>query len=161
YQDCSNRPLNPEFTLNLPRYAGASVLLARKNFGCGSSREHAVWALCEYGFRAVIAPEFADIFYQNSLKNGLLSIPLAVEEVDELFRLAAGPEPLHLAIDLPAQTVSLPNGSQSFRFKIDPFRKNCLMEGLDDIALTSRHSMEVETFQRRRWAANPWLAKRV
>nr|MDQ2694275.1 3-isopropylmalate dehydratase small subunit [Pseudomonadota bacterium] len=134
-QDAGRRPRNPDFVLNQPRYAGASILLARKNFGCGSSREHAVWALDDAGFRAVIAPSFADIFFNNCFKNGVLPIALAEEAVDRLFREVEATPGYRLAIDLPAQTVATPGG-ESFGFEIDDFRKHCLIEGLDDIGLT-------------------------
>ncbi len=129
-QDCSNRPLNKDFVLNFPRYQGASVLLARENFGCGSSREHAPWALDEYGFRTVIAPSFADIFFNNSFKNGLLPIILKDEEVDALFQQAEATEGYQLTVDLAAQTVTRPDGVQ-YSFEIDAFRKHCLLHGVE------------------------------
>ncbi|WP_313089606.1 3-isopropylmalate dehydratase small subunit, partial [Pseudomonas sp.] len=128
-QDCASRPVNQEFVLNFPRYQGASVLLARENFGCGSSREHAPWALEEYGFRTIIAPSFADIFYNNSFKNGLLPIVLKEEEVDALFEQAETAEGYQLTVDLAAQTVTRPDGVQ-YSFEVDAFRKHCLLNGL-------------------------------
>ena len=155
-QDSSNRPLNPEFVLNFPRYRGASVLLARENFGCGSSREHAPWALEEYGFRAIIAPSFADIFYNNSFKNGLLPIVLAADEVDALFAQCEAIEGYALTVDLAAQTVTRPDGVQH-AFEIDAFRKHCLLHGLDDIGLTLQESEAIRAFEARHRAAQRWL----
>ncbi len=155
-QDCSTRPLNPDFVLNFPRYAGASVLLARENFGCGSSREHAPWALDEYGFRAIIAPSFADIFYNNSFKNGLLPIVLGDGEVDELFAQCEATEGYSLTVDLAAQTVTRPDGVQ-YAFEIDAFRKHCLLNGLDDIGLTLQEKDAIMAFEARHRAAQPWL----
>jgi 3-isopropylmalate/(R)-2-methylmalate dehydratase small subunit len=153
--DPAKRRLNPEFVLNQPRYRGASILLARENFGCGSSREHAVWALDNAGFRAVIAPSFADIFFNNSFKNGFLPIVLSGEDVDHLFR-DAGPEGYRLRIDLPAQTVSTPSG-RSFSFAIDPFRKDCLVRGLDEIGLSLKHADAIRAYEARRRGEAPWL----
>lgn len=155
-QDCSTRPLNPDFVLNRPRYAGASVLLARENFGCGSSREHAPWALEEYGFRAVIAPSFADIFYNNSFKNGLLPVVLAADEVDALFAQCEATEGYSLEVDLQAQTVTRPDGVQ-YRFEVDAFRKHCLLNGLDDIGLTLQDKDAIAAFEARHRTAQPWL----
>ncbi len=155
-QDCSTRPLNHDFVLNFPRYAGASVLLARENFGCGSSREHAPWALEEYGFRAIIAPSFADIFYNNSFKNGLLPIVLADAEVDALFAQCESTEGYTLTVDLAAQTVTRPDGTQH-GFEIDAFRKHCLLNGLDDIGLTLQEKDTIAAFEARHRAAQPWL----
>ena len=155
-QDCSTRPLNREFVLNLPRYRGASVLLARENFGCGSSREHAPWALDEYGFRAVIAPSFADIFYNNSFKNGLLPIVLQAEEVDALFAQCEAAEGYALTVDLATQTVTRPDGVQ-YGFEVDAFRKHCLLNGLDDIGLTLQEAEAIGAFEARHRAAQPWL----
>ncbi len=155
-QDCSARPLNPDFVLNLPRYAGASVLLARENFGCGSSREHAPWALEEYGFRAIIAPSFADIFYNNSFKNGLLPIVLADDVVDLLFAQCESTGGYTLTVDLAAQTVTRPDGSQH-GFEIDAFRKHCLYHGLDDIGLTLQERDAISAFEARHRAVQPWL----
>ena len=154
--DNSVRPLNPDFVLNFPRYAGASVLLARENFGCGSSREHAPWALDEYGFRAVIAPSFADIFYNNSFKNGLLPIVLQDEEVDALFAQAEATEGYTLTVDLAAQTVTRPD-SVAHAFEVDEFRKHCLLNGLDDIGLTLQEDAAIRAFETRHKAAQPWL----
>ena len=153
--DPATRRPNPDFVLNQPRYRGASVLLARENFGCGSSREHAVWALSDYGFRAVIAPGFADIFFNNSFKTGFLPVVLKAEEVDALFREAQA-EGYRLTIDLPEQTVRTPGG-QSFRFDIDPFRKDCLVRGLDEIGLTLQQSDAIRAYEARRQQEAPWL----
>lgn len=155
-QDCSGRPLNTEFVLNFPRYQGASVLLARENFGCGSSREHAPWALEEYGFRAIIAPSFADIFYNNSFKNGLLPIVLKADEVDALFQQAEAVEGYQLSVDLQAQTVTRPDGVE-YRFEIDAFRKHCLLHGLDDIGLTLQDADAIKAYEIRHQQAYPWL----
>ncbi|HDP89250.1 MAG TPA: 3-isopropylmalate dehydratase small subunit [Thioalkalivibrio sp.] len=154
--DASQRRVNPEFVLNQPRYQGAEILLARKNFGCGSSREHAVWALTDYGFRAVIAPSFADIFFNNSFKNGLLPIQLDEAVVDQLFRETEATEGYRLVIDLAAQTVTTPAG-EAFGFEVDPFRKHCLLNGLDDIALTLQHADEIRAYEQKRRAEAPWL----
>jgi 3-isopropylmalate/(R)-2-methylmalate dehydratase small subunit len=156
YQDNSKRPLNPEFVLNQPRYQGASILLARENFGCGSSREHAPWALDEYGFRCVIAPSFADIFFNNSFKNGLLPIILSAAEVDELFRQVEAEPGYRLTVDLAAQTVTRPDG-KAYSFEIDEFRKHCLLHGLDDIGLTLQDADAIRAFENRHRAAQPWL----
>ena len=155
-QDNSVRPLNPDFVLNAPRYAGASVLLARENFGCGSSREHAPWALDEYGFRAVIASSFADIFHNNSFKNGLLPIVLAAHEVDALFAQCEATGGYALTVDLASQTVIRPDGVQ-YTFEIDAFRKHCLLHGLDDIGLTLREADAIHAFEAQHRAAQPWL----
>ncbi|MBM3359058.1 MAG: 3-isopropylmalate dehydratase small subunit [Betaproteobacteria bacterium] len=154
--DCSKRPLNKDFVLNQPRYRGATVLLARENFGCGSSREHAPWALLQYGFQAVIAPSFADIFYNNSLKNGLLVITLPMEVVDRLFREVAAQEGYRLAVDLEKQTVSTPGG-ESHKFDIDSFHKQCLLNGLDEIGLTLRHADQIKAFETKHRGEQPWL----
>jgi 3-isopropylmalate/(R)-2-methylmalate dehydratase small subunit len=154
--DNSKRPLNPDFVLNKPQYQGATVLLARENFGCGSSREHAPWALLQYGFQAVIAPSFADIFYTNSLKNGLVLIKLDPKIVDQLFREADASKGYRLAVDLEQQTVTTPGG-ESFGFDIDPFRKHCILNGLDDIGLTLKHADEIKAFEARHKQAQPWL----
>ena len=145
-----------EFVLNQPRYKGAQILLARKNFGCGSSREHAPWALIDYGFRCVIAPSFGDIFFTNCFKNGLLPIVLAESEVDQLFYDTASFPGFKLVIDLESQTVAAANGARSFRFDIDPFRKYCLLNGLDEIGLTLRHADKIRAFESRRKAQYPW-----
>ena len=154
--DHSKRPLNPDFVLNKPRYRGATVLLARENFGCGSSREHAPWALLQYGFQTVIAPSFADIFYNNSLKNGLLLIKLDASIVDRLFKEAQGAEGYRLAVDLEAQTVATPGG-ESFKFDIDPFAKNCLLNGLDEIGMTLEHAGKIKAFEATHRKRQPWL----
>jgi len=150
------RPLNPDFVLNQPRYRGATVLLARENFGCGSSREHAPWALLQYGFQTVIAPSFADIFYNNSLKNGLVLIKLDAGVVDRLFKEAQATESYRLAVDLEQQTVTTPGG-ESIRFDIDAFRKHCILNGLDDIGLTLRHADKIRAFEVARREREPWL----
>ena len=154
--DNSKRPLNPDFVLNKPEYRGATVLVARENFGCGSSREHAPWALLQYGFQAVIAPSFADIFHTNSLKNGLVLIKLDPKIVERLFREADASTGYRLAIDLEQQTVTTPAG-ESFHFDIDPFRKHCIMNGLDDIGLTLTHADEIKAFEAKHKQAQPWL----
>lgn len=155
-QDHSQRPLNPDFVLNQPRYQDASILLARKNFGCGSSREHAVWALDDAGFRAVIAPSFADIFFNNSFKSGFLPIVLAEEVVDHLFEQVTAQPGYKLTIDLSAQKVIAPDG-ENWSFEIDPFRKYCLLNGLDDIGLTLQHAEDIRTYEQRRQQEAPWL----
>ncbi len=155
-QDVSQRPLNPDFVLNQPHYQGASILLTRRNFGCGSSREHAPWALEDFGFRAVIAPSFADIFYNNAFKNGLLLIPLAEETVDRLFDEVAASEGYRLEVDLQNQRVITPSG-EAIEFEVDEFRKQCLLEGLDDIGITLKDEAAIRTFQDKHRAARPWL----
>lgn len=154
--DNSNRPTNPDFVLNFPRYSGAQVLLARENFGCGSSREHAPWALDDYGFRAVIAPSFADIFFSNCYKNGLLPIVLPAEVVDQLFRETEATEGFRLTVDLAAQNVITPSG-ESFAFDITEHRKHCLLNGLDEIGLTLQHAEKIKAFEEKRRAEQPWL----
>lgn len=154
--DNSKRPLNPDFALNQPRYQGASVLLARENFGCGSSREHAPWALLDFGFRAIIAPSFADIFFNNCFKNGILPITLSAEIVDSLFKEVEPSVGYQLAVDLEAQTVTTPSG-QSYSFEVDAFRKHCLLNGLDDIGLTLQHVSEIKNFETKHKATQPWL----
>jgi len=154
--DHSKRRVNPDFVLNQPRYRGATILLARENFGCGSSREHAPWALLQYGFQAVIAPSFADIFYNNSLKNGLLLIRLDAKIVDQLFRETLASEGYRLAVDLESQTVATPGG-QSFRFDIDSFAKHCLLNGLDEIGLTLEHADKIKAFEAKHRERQPWL----
>jgi 3-isopropylmalate/(R)-2-methylmalate dehydratase small subunit len=156
YQDNSKRPLNKDFVLNHERYQGASVLLARENFGCGSSREHAPWALDEYGFRCVIAPSYADIFFNNSFKNGLLPIILSDAEVDELFKQVEANPGYQLQVDLASQTVTRPDG-QTHQFEIDEFRKHCLLNGLDDIGLTLMDGDAIATFESKHRASQPWL----
>lgn len=155
-QDCGQRPVNEEFVLNFPRYKGASVLLAQQNFGCGSSREHAPWAISEYGFRAVIAPSFADIFFNNSFKNGLLPIVLDQSAVDELFAEVEAEEGYQLTVDLEAQQVISPSG-KAYAFEIDPFRKHCLLNGLDDIGLTLQDADVIRDFEDKRRETAPWL----
>lgn len=150
------RRLNPDFILNQSPYDKATILLARENFGCGSSREHAVWALDDFGFRAVIAPSFADIFYNNSFKNGLLPIVLDADVIDDLFERVAQNQGLEIAIDLEAQAVSC-QGEEIATFEIDDFRKHCMLNGLDDIALTLQHADEIEAFEDKRKQAAPWL----
>jgi 3-isopropylmalate/(R)-2-methylmalate dehydratase small subunit len=159
--DNSRRPLNPDFVLNQPRYQGASILLARKNFGCGSSREHAPWALEQYGFRAVVAPSFADIFFNNCYKNGLLPVVLAESEIDRLFDEVKAFPGFRLIIDLERQLVSTTNGSASFPFAIDAFRKHCLLNGLDDIGLTLQQADKIRVFEERHLAAQPWLTNTI
>ncbi|MER2528381.1 MAG: 3-isopropylmalate dehydratase small subunit [Candidatus Competibacter denitrificans] len=154
--DCTHRPRRTEFALNQPRYQGATILLGRENFGCGSSREHAVWALEEYGIRCMMAPSFADIFFSNSFKSGLLPIPLAAEIVDRLFREVEATPGYRLRVDLAAQTVTTPSGD-AFRFEVDPFRKECLLNGWDDIGLTLRHADEIRAYENRRRQDAPWL----
>ena len=154
-QDNSQRPLNPDFVLNQPRYQGAQILLTRDNFGCGSSREHAPWALEDYGFRVLIAPSFADIFFNNSFKNGLLPIRLDAAEVDELFLQCEASEGYRLAVDLAAQTVTRPDG-KVIHFEVDAFRKECLLNGWDDIGLTLRHEDKIRAFEAQRRAQHPY-----
>ncbi len=155
-QDCSHRPLNTEFVLNQPRYQGTTILVARENFGCGSSREHAVWALENYGIRAVIAPSFAEIFFSNCFKNGLLPIVLAEEQVERLFVEIAADEGYRLHIDLPNQVVVLPAGDR-FEFEVEPVRKQNLLEGLDDIAVTLQKSQQISDYEQRAREETPWL----
>ena len=155
-QDPSARRPNPNFVLNLPRYQGASILLARRNFGCGSSREHAPWALQEFGMRALIAPEFAEIFYGNCLKNGLLPVVLPEAVVDRLFAEQLAQPGYCLTVDLSEQTVATPTGA-SFRFEIDAFRRQCLLNGWDDISRTLRHADKIRAFENERLARMPWL----
>jgi len=159
--DNSRRPLNPDFVLNQPRYQGASILLAGKNFGCGSSREHAPWALQQYGFRAVIAPSFADIFFNNCFKNGLLPILLTEEQVGRLFEEVKSTPGYRLIVDLDKLLVTNETGSISYPFSIDPFRRYCLMNGLDDIGLTLKHADEIREFEKRHLAEQPWLANTI
>lgn len=154
--DNSKRPLNPDFVLNQPRYHGAQILLARENFGCGSSREHAPWALDDFGFRAIIAPSFADIFCNNCFKNGLLPIVLDAASVDDLFQAVTATPGYHLKIDLEQQSITAPNG-MVYRFEVDAFRKNCLLNGLDDIGLTLQHVREIKEYEARRKLEAPWL----
>ncbi|CAM5791031.1 3-isopropylmalate dehydratase small subunit [Castellaniella caeni] len=156
--DNSQRPLNPDFVLNQPRYQGASVLLCRKNFGCGSSREHAPWALQQYGFRALIAPSYADIFFNNSFKNGLLPIILPEAVVDGLFQAVAATPGYQLTVDLAQQQVSAPDGTH-WSFEVDAYRKESLLKGLDEIGQTLLHADEIRAFEARRLAQHPWLVK--
>ena len=155
-QDCSHRPVNKDFPLNKPRYKDASILLARKNFGCGSSREHAPWALEDFGFRTIIAPSYADIFYNNCFKNGLLPVILTEQQVDVLFKEMNAAEGYQLTIDLVAQKVIRPNG-ESFDFEIDAFRKDCLVQGLDEIGLTMQSADAIKEYEKTRQASQPWV----
>ncbi|SAK92884.1 isopropylmalate isomerase small subunit [Caballeronia catudaia] len=159
-QDNSKRPLNPDFVLNQPRYQGASILLTRKNFGCGSSREHAPWALDQYGFRVIIAPSFADIFYSNCFKNGLLPVVLTEQEVDKLFNETYASVGFQLTIDLEAQVVRT-GDSAEYAFEVPGFRKYCLLNGFDDIGLTLRRADKIKQFEAERLAKQPWLNNRV
>jgi len=154
--DNSKRLINKEFILNQPRYQGAQILLTRENFGCGSSREHAPWALEDYGFRVIIAPSFADIFFNNCFKNGLLPIKLAADKVDALFKAEAAHEGFKLTVDLQAQTITMPDGTV-YPFEVDGFRRHCLLNGLDDIGLTLQHLDEIKAFETKHRAAQPWL----
>ncbi len=155
-QDNSGRPLNPNFALNQARYQGARILLGRENFGCGSSREHAVWALEDFGFRAVIAPSFADIFFNNCFKNGVLPIVLSAARGDELFKAVEATPGYQLKVDLATQTVTTPAG-ESDSFEVDAFRKHCLLEGLDDIGLTLQHAEAIRAYEAHRLSEAPWL----
>lgn len=155
-QDCTGRPLNEDFPLNFPRYQGAKVLLSRENFGCGSSREHAPWALDDYGFRVVIAPSFADIFFNNSFKNGLLPIVLGDDIVEQLFQEMYASEGYELSVDLATQKVTTPAG-ESFAFQVDEFRKHCLLNGLDDIGLTLQDADAIHAYEAQRKQQAPWL----
>jgi len=154
--DCSTRPLNKDFVLNQPRYRNAQIMLARDNFGCGSSREHAPWAIEDYGFQVIIAPSFADIFFGNCYKNGILPIVAASEMVDKLFKDCVATDGYRLKVDLEAQTVILPSG-ESFTFDITPHRKHCLLNGLDEIGLTLQHADEIRAFEAKHKATQPWL----
>jgi len=155
-QDCSKRPQNKEFALNQPRYQGASILLARENFGCGSSREHAPWALEDHGFRCIIAPSFADIFYNNCFKNGILPIVLAADVVDNLFRELYATEGYELTVDLEAQQVTTPIGDV-YSFEVDEFRRHCLLKGLDDIGLTLENAAMIRAYEEEARLRSPWL----
>jgi 3-isopropylmalate/(R)-2-methylmalate dehydratase small subunit len=155
-KDNSTRPLNPEFPLNFPRYGGASVLLARENFGCGSSREHAPWALEEFGFRCIIAPSFADIFFNNCFKNGVLPVVLPAEVVSLLFSEMYACEGYQLTVDLEQQCVIKPDG-QAYKFEVDAFRKHCLLHGLDDIGLTLQDAEHIKAYEAKRRISAPWL----
>lgn len=154
--DCSDRPLNPDFILNQPRYQGAQILLARDNFGCGSSREHAPWALLDDGFRVVIAPSFADIFYNNCFKNGILPIILATDKIDELFVSVQDQPGYKLHVDLETTTLTMPNGEKT-TFEIDPFRRHCLLNGLDDIGLTLEKVDKIRAYEDSHRLSTPWL----
>jgi 3-isopropylmalate/(R)-2-methylmalate dehydratase small subunit len=154
--DNSKRPLNKEFVLNQPRYQGAQILLARANFGCGSSREHAPWALEDYGFRVIIAPSFADIFFNNCFKNGMLPITLSEDKVDALFKAVENTPGYRLKVDLEAQSITTPDG-KVYAFEVDAHRKHCLLNGLDDIGLTLQHVDEIKAFEEKHRAAQPWL----
>jgi len=154
--DCANRPLRKDFVLNQPRYKGAQILLARDNFGCGSSREHAPWAIEDYGFRVIIAPSFADIFFGNCYKNGILPIVASAAIVDQLFRECAAQKGYKLRVDLETQTVRYPAG-EWFSFDITPHRKHCLLNGLDEIGLTLQHADAIKAFEAKHKAAQPWL----
>ena len=155
--DNAQRTLNADFVLNDPRYSGAQILLARRNFGCGSSREHAPWALADYGFRALIAPSYADIFNNNCYKNGLLPIVLPESQVDRFFDAVKAFPGFKLTVDLERQTVATPDGSIAFRFEVEAFRKHCLLNGLDDIGLTLQHADAIRAFEAKRLAEQPWL----
>ena len=155
-QDCSTRPLNTEFVLNQPRYQGASVLLARQNFGCGSSREHAPWALDEYGFRAVIASSYADIFFNNCFKNGMLPVIIEEAQVDQLFRECFAIEGYEITVDLEKRQVITPSG-EAFGFEVDDFRRHCLLNGLDDIGLTLQDGDAIKAFESKAQLARPWV----
>jgi 3-isopropylmalate/(R)-2-methylmalate dehydratase small subunit len=154
--DNSKRPLNKDFVLNQSRYQGVQILLARENFGCGSSREHAPWALEDYGFRIIIATSFADIFFNNCFKNGLLPIRLAAEQVDALFKAVEANVGYKLKIDLEQQTISAPDGTV-YKFEVEAFRKHCLLNGLDDIGLTLQHVGEIKAYEVKHRVAQPWL----
>lgn len=155
-QDNSKRPKNSDFVLNQPRYAGATILVTRKNFGCGSSREHAPWALNEYGFRTVIAPSYADIFFNNSFKNGMLPVILSEAQVDQIIKASSEIEGYQLVVDLKTQEVRLPSG-EIFNFEVDPFRKHCLLNGLDDIGLTLQDSEVIREYEARTQQSRPWV----
>ncbi|MDX8388176.1 MAG: 3-isopropylmalate dehydratase small subunit [Ghiorsea sp.] len=154
--DCSNRPIRSEFVLNQPRFKGAEIMLARENFGCGSSREHAPWAILDFGVSCVIAPSFADIFFNNCFKNGILPIVLTDEQMNVLFTETESTEGYKLLIDLVEQTVTTPSG-QSFSFEVDDFRKHCLLNGLDDIGLTLKNAETIRSYEAGRKASTPWL----
>ncbi|WP_296830855.1 3-isopropylmalate dehydratase small subunit [Thiomicrospira sp.] len=155
-EDSSQRPLNPDFVLNQPRYQSAKILLARENFGCGSSREHAPWALKDYGFDVVIAPSFADIFFNNCFKNGILPIPLPEKQVDDLFKAVESKEGYELTVDLEQQQIVTPAG-QVIDFEVDAFRRHCLLNGLDDIGLTLVHAENIKAYEQKMREKTPWL----
>jgi len=154
--DNSTRKINPDFVLNQDRYQGANILIARENFGCGSSREHAPWALLDYGFRVVIAPSYADIFFNNCFKNGILPIILSAEIVDTIFIEIEDAEDYQLTVDLPSQTITKPNG-EIISFDVDDFRKHCLVNGLDDIGMTLEHVADIQAYEEKRKQQAPWL----
>lgn len=155
-QDCSQRPLNTDFILNQPQYLGASILLAQKNFGCGSSREHAPWAILEYGIRSVIAPSFADIFFNNSFKNGLLPIVLEQKKIDDLFLEAESEQGCKLDINLESQKITRADGKE-YSFEVDPFRRHCLLKGLDDIGISLEDTDLIHSYEQQRRESKPWL----
>lgn len=155
-QDCSHRPLNEKFELNQPRYQGGTILLARENFGCGSSREHAVWALDDFGIRVIIAPSFADIFFNNTSKNGILAIKLDENIVERMFTEVKAQPGYQLTVDLEAELITMPSGN-TVAFDIDPFKKHCLLNGLDDIGLTLQHTDEIQNYEQNRQKQSPWL----
>ncbi|RKZ98557.1 MAG: 3-isopropylmalate dehydratase small subunit, partial [Gammaproteobacteria bacterium] len=155
-KSCVGRPLNPDFVLNQLRYQGGTILLARENFGCGSSREHAVWALDDFGIRVVIAPSFADIFFNNTSKNGILAIRLDEKIVDQLFDEVESETGYQLIVNLQDQVITLPNGNR-ISFEIDSFKKHCLLNGLDDIGLTMQHTDEIQAYEQQRKKQTPWL----
>jgi len=155
-QDCSHRPLNETFELNQPRYRGGTILLARENFGCGSSREHAVWALDDFGIRVIIAPSFADIFFNNTSKNGILAIKLDEHIVERMFTDVKALSGYQLTVDLEAELITMPSGD-SISFDIDPFKKHCLLNGLDDIGLTLQHTDDIQNYEQNRQKQSPWL----
>jgi len=155
-EDCTNRPRNPDFLLNQPRYQGAQILLTRKNFGCGSSREHAPWALLDYGFKVIIAESYADIFFNNCFKNGILPIVLSGDALDALFAQVEATPGYKLTVDLEKQVVVCPDG-KTLPFEVDAFRKECLINGWDDIGLTLRHADEIRAFEGKRRVEQPWL----
>lgn len=155
-QDCHDRPLNPDFSLNKARFKGASILLTRKNFGCGSSREHAPWALEDYGFNVIIAPSYADIFYNNCFKNGILPVILEEHEVEELFTDLENHDDFKVDVDLVSQSITTDSG-KLYRFELDEFRKGCLINGLDEIGLTLKYSDLIRSYEERRERKHPWV----
>lgn len=154
--DCSQRPINTDFILNQARYQGSQILLTRRNFGCGSSREHAPWALADYGFRVIIAPSFADIFFNNCFKNSILPIILSESQVEELFTQVLATPNYQLTVDLITQTITTPSGTE-IKFTVDEFRKTCLLDGLDDIGLTLQHADVIHKFEQQYYQTYPWL----
>lgn len=155
-KSCADRPLNTDFVLNQQRYQGGTILLARENFGCGSSREHAVWALDDFGIRVVIAPSFADIFFNNTSKNGILAIKVDEGIVDKLFDAVQSEPGYQLTVDLSKEVITMPSG-ETISFEIDPFKKHCLLNGLDDIGLTLQHTDEIQAYEQQRKEQTPWL----